>query len=98
MRTRSGANYQARLDSVYAAARDADGDEVRNLRGPVPDLWTDWELRALYELDSADIENRSAIDDDGKATVWLLAGDGSWARAEEATGEGQPKRRASTLG
>jgi protein-L-isoaspartate O-methyltransferase len=86
MRTRSGANYPVRLDWVYAAARDADGDEVRNLRGPVPDLWTDWELRALYELDSADIENRSATDDDGKAIVWLLAGDGSWARAEEATG------------
>jgi len=87
MRTRSSANYPARLDSVYTAARDADGDEVRRLRGPVPDLWTDWELRALYELDSADIENRSATDDDGKVIVWLLAGDGSWARAEEATGK-----------
>jgi protein-L-isoaspartate O-methyltransferase len=87
MRTRSGANYPARLDSVYTAARDADGGDVRSLRGPVPDLWTDWELRALYELDSANIENRSATDDDGKAIVWLLAGDGSWARAEEATGK-----------
>jgi protein-L-isoaspartate O-methyltransferase len=87
MRTRSGANYPPRLDSIYAAARDADGDEVRSLRGPVPDLWTDWELRTLYELDSADIENRSTADDDGNAIVWLLAGDGSWARAEQATGK-----------
>jgi protein-L-isoaspartate O-methyltransferase len=86
MRTRSGANYPPRLDSVYAAARDADGDEVRDLERPVPNLWTDWELRALYELDSPDIENRSATDDDGKTIVWLLAGDGSWARAEEASG------------
>jgi protein-L-isoaspartate O-methyltransferase len=86
MRTRSGANYPARLDSVYAAARDADGDEVRDLQRPVPDLWTDWQLRALYELDSADIENRSATDEDGKAIVWLLARDGSWARADEGTG------------
>jgi hypothetical protein len=38
--------------------------------GSVPDLWTDWELRALYELDSADIENRSAVDDDGKGIYW----------------------------
>ncbi|HEY0616422.1 MAG TPA: hypothetical protein VGD15_02495 [Kribbella sp.] len=53
----------------------------------MPNLWTDWELRALYELDSADIENRSATDDDGKTVVWLLAGDGSWARAEEGTGK-----------
>ena len=88
MRTRSGANYPARLDSVYAAARDADGDEVRNLQGPVPNLWMARELRALYELDSAYIENRSATDENGKATVRLLAGDGSWARAEESTGKG----------
>jgi protein-L-isoaspartate O-methyltransferase len=87
MRTRSGANYPARLDSIYAAARDADGDDVRDLRGPVPNLWVDWELRALYELDSADIENRSATDENGKEIVWLLAGDGSWARAEESTGK-----------
>lgn len=86
MRTRSGANYPAKLDDVYAAARDADGDEVRGLRGPVPNLWTEWELRALYELDSPDIENRSATDDNGKMIVWLLAADGSWARAEEGTG------------
>ncbi len=86
MRTRSAPDYPARLDEVYAAARDADGDEVRPLAGPVPNLWADWELRALYELDSADIENRSATDQDGKQTVWLLAGDGSWARADEASG------------
>ncbi|WP_433023195.1 methyltransferase domain-containing protein [Kribbella sp. CA-294648] len=87
MRTRSGADYPPRLDLVYAAARDADGDEVRDLRGPVPNLWTDWQLRDLYELDNANIENRSATDDDGKTIVWLLAGDGSWARAEEASGK-----------
>lgn len=87
MRTRSSADYPARLDAVYAAARDAAGDEVRDLRAPVPNLWTDWELRALYELDSADVEHRSATDEDGKEIVWLLAQDGSWARAEETTGQ-----------
>ncbi|MFB6726341.1 methyltransferase [Kribbella sp. NPDC056345] len=86
MRTRSTADYPARLNEVYAAARDADGDEVRSLTQPVPNLWTDWELRALYELDSAGIEHRSATDEDEQAIAWLLAADGSWARAEEATG------------
>jgi hypothetical protein len=86
MRTRSTANYPPRLDEVYLAARDAEGDEVRVLRGPVPAFWTEWELRALYELDTADVEHRSGRDEDGTAIVWLLAQDGSWARAEESTG------------
>ncbi|GAB3922712.1 methyltransferase domain-containing protein [Kribbella albertanoniae] len=86
MRTRTTVDYPARLDNVYAAARDSDGDQVRSLTQPVPNLWTDWELRALYELDSANIEHRSATDDNGDAILWLLAADGSWARAEEGAG------------
>jgi len=87
MRTRSGADYPARLDAVYAVAREADGDETRDLRGSIPNLWTDWELRALFELDSPGIENRSATYEDGKQVVWLLADDGSWARADEDAGK-----------
>ncbi|MFK4089233.1 methyltransferase domain-containing protein [Kribbella sp. NPDC020789] len=86
MRTRSGQNYPPRLDEVYSAARDAEGDEVRGLAGPVPDFWSDWQLRALYELDSPDIEHRAGRGDDGTSIVWLLAADGSWARAEEGAG------------
>jgi len=86
MRTRQQADYPSRLDDVYAAARDQPGDEVRKLDGPTPDLWADWSLRCLYELDSPDIENRSATCDDGTELLWLLAADGSWARADEADG------------
>lgn len=86
MRTRQHADYPARLDDVYAAARDDPGDQIRDLTGPVPDLWSDWSLRCLYELDSPDIENRSATHEDGAQVVWLLGADGSWARAEQASG------------
>ncbi len=86
MRTRRAVDYPARLDEVYTAARDQDGDEVRAMSGPMPDLWSDWELRCLYELTSPDIENRSATCDDGTGILWLLASDGSWARAEGASG------------
>jgi SAM-dependent methyltransferase len=86
MRTRRDADYPARLDDVYVAARDGAGDDTRPLTEPVPDLWSDWPLRWLYELDSPDIENRSATLDDGTQVVWLLSADGSWARAEQANG------------
>lgn len=86
MRTRQAPDYPARLDEVYTAARDQDGEEVRSLVAPMPDLWSDWELRCLYELTTPDIENRSATCDDGTGLLWLLASDGSWARAEGASG------------
>lgn len=82
MRTRRDTDYPARLDHIYDAARDQPGDETHQLTGPVPDLWDDWQLRCLYELDSPDIENRSATRDDGSQLLWLLAADGSWARAD----------------
>jgi len=86
MRTRQQADYQPRLDDVYIAARDQPGDEIRKLGHPIPDLWTDWSLRCLYELDNPDIENRSATCEDGTELLWLLAADGSWARVDEADG------------
>jgi len=86
MRTRQQADYQPRLDDVYIAARDQPGDEIRKLGRPIPDLWTDWSLRCLYELDNPDIENRSATCEDGTELLWLLAADGSWARVDEADG------------
>ncbi len=85
MRTRRETDYAARLDHVYGAARDQPGDETRQLTGPLPDLWEDWQLRCLYELDSPDIENRSATREDGSQLLWLLAADGSWARADSET-------------
>lgn len=84
MRTRQSPDYPPRLDLVYDAARDAEADDVRRLTDPIPDLWSDWSLRSLFELDSPDVENRSATLDDGSEIVWLLGDDGSWARAEGA--------------
>lgn len=85
MRTRREPDYPARLDHMYDAARDQPGDETRQLTGPIPDLWDDWQLRCLYELDSPDVENRSATRYDGTQLQWLLATDGSWARADSKT-------------
>lgn len=85
MRTRRKTDYPARLDHVYDAARDQPGTDTSQLSGRLPDLWTDWELRCLYELDTPDIENRSATRDDGTQLLWLLATDGSWARADSKT-------------
>ncbi|MFF1817495.1 hypothetical protein ACFVWG_09370 [Kribbella sp. NPDC058245] len=96
MRARQGDDYPPRFDDVYTAARDASGEEIYRVEGnDVPDLWTDWELRCLYELESPDIEHRSATLDDGSRIMWLLGPDGSWARAEQASGvvhESGPRR------
>lgn len=88
MRTRSAPDYAPRFDATYLAARDAEGGEVRKANGPIPDLWSEWELRCLFELDTPDIEVRTGADDDGNSNgvVWLLGADGAWARAEGATG------------
>jgi hypothetical protein len=82
---------------VFASARDADGDQVRAPEGPIPDLWQEWPLRYLYELDTPDVETRSAVYPDGCRVVWLLAADGSWARAQDdgtapAVHQGGPRR------
>lgn len=87
MRTRQQeADYASRLDDVYGAARDLPGDHIRPLAGPMPDLWTDWSLRHLYELHNPDVEHRTAVLEDGTQLIWLLSRDGSWARAEQSSG------------
>lgn len=82
METRRAADYPPRLQAQYLIARDGEGEAVRCITGAVPDLWQDWPLRWLYELDTPGTEVRSARLPDGRHLVWLLADDGSWARAE----------------
>ncbi|MGK5626956.1 methyltransferase domain-containing protein [Streptomyces sp. URMC 123] len=82
METRQGADYPPRLDTVFAAAREAEGDDVRATDGPIPHLWQEWALTWLFELDTPGTETRAAADDKGGRIVWLLSADGSWARAE----------------
>ncbi|MEV0282425.1 methyltransferase domain-containing protein [Streptomyces sp. NPDC050610] len=76
------ADYPPEFDEVFVAARVREGDDVRSPYGPIPDLWQEWPLRYLFELDTPGVETRAAVYDDGRRVVWLLAADGSWARAE----------------
>lgn len=97
MEARQEADYAPKLDEVFVAARTREGEDVRPPRGPVPDLWRDWSLRWLYELDTPGVETREVVyPDDGRRVVWLLAADGAWARAEDGTSplvhQGGPRR------
>ncbi len=82
MEARQEADYPPKLNDVFAVAREGDGEQVRAADGPVPDLWQAWPLRWLYELDTPGVETRAATMPDGRRVLWLLASDGSWARAE----------------
>ncbi|SFC55682.1 methyltransferase domain-containing protein [Streptomyces aidingensis] len=83
METRQEADYPPKLNEVFATAREDEGDEVRAADGPIPDLWQEWPLRWLFELDTPGIETRAAVYPDGKRCVWLLSADGSWSRSEQ---------------
>ncbi|MFJ6214569.1 methyltransferase domain-containing protein [Streptomyces sp. NPDC092296] len=84
MEARRESDYPPRLHHVFASARGGGGEDVRACRGPVPDLWQDWQLRYLYELDTPGVETRAALSPQGQRILWLLAADGSWARAEDS--------------
>ncbi|AJT64866.1 hypothetical protein T261_3196 [Streptomyces lydicus] len=96
METRRGADYPPKLNDVFVSARVREGEDVRTPDGPIPDLWQEWALRWLYELDSPGTETRAIIDGEGRRVVWLLSADGSWARAEESekskVHQGGPRR------
>lgn len=97
MAARREADYPPLLHDVFDRARDREGETVRPPDGPVPDLWREWALRCLYELDTPGVETRAATyPDDGHRVVWLLAPDGSWARAQDGAAslvhQGGPRR------
>ncbi|QES42332.1 protein-L-isoaspartate(D-aspartate) O-methyltransferase [Streptomyces venezuelae] len=97
MEARRGADYPGKLDDVFVTARVREGEDVRAPEGVIPDLWQEWPLRWLFELDTPGVETRAATyPDDGRRVVWLLAADGSWARAEDGTSpvvhQGGPRR------
>ncbi|MEU1630044.1 methyltransferase domain-containing protein [Streptomyces sp. NPDC020096] len=85
METRQEADYPPKLNDVFSAARESEGDDVRPADGPIPDLWQEWSLRWLYELQTPGIETRAASYPDGRRVLWLLAADGSWARGEDGS-------------
>ncbi|MCQ8192172.1 methyltransferase domain-containing protein [Streptomyces rugosispiralis] len=84
METRQEADYPPKLNDVFTLAREGDGEQVRAAVGPIPDLWQEWPLRWLYELDTPGVETRAVKMPDGRRVLWLLAADGSWACAEES--------------
>jgi protein-L-isoaspartate O-methyltransferase len=97
MKARQQADYPPRLNDVFTSVRERDGEDVRLPYAPIPDLWQDWALRYLFELDTPGVETRSAMDpDNDRRVTWLLAADGSWARAEDGPGprvhQGGPRR------
>ncbi|MGX1854163.1 methyltransferase domain-containing protein [Streptomyces sp. NPDC055299] len=97
MAARQAADYPAKLNDIFVSARVREGEDVRPTDGAIPDLWQEWPLRWLYELETPGVETRAATyPDDGRRVVWLLAADGSWARAEDGATplvhQGGPRR------
>jgi protein-L-isoaspartate O-methyltransferase len=83
METRQDTDYPPKLNELFAMARENEGEDVRRPDGPVPDLWQEWPLRYLFELDTPGVETRAARFPDARRVLWLLGPDGSWARAED---------------
>lgn len=93
METRQEADYPPKLNDLFTTARESDGEEVRRPDGPVPDLWHEWPLRYLFELDTPGVETRAATLPDGRRVLWLLGAGGG------RPGPGGPsKRPASPVG
>jgi len=66
----------------------ADGEAVAASRYPVVDPTWGWELDAMLSVTTPGITYRSDTDaQTGVTTVWMVHGDGSWARASGKDGE-----------
>lgn len=89
MPARSGGDYPPRLDELFAAVRDQDGEHVGRGRYPIVDVGGAWELWSMLEIVAPGIEHRYDEGPDGRRTAWMLHADGSWARAV-ATGPDLP--------
>lgn len=89
MTTRSGPDYPAGPDDLYASVRDLTGDHVTRGRYPVVQVEEAWELHSMLEVTAPGIVHYYEESDDGRRTAWMLHADGSWARAS-AHGIGTP--------
>lgn len=91
MRTRSGQDYPAGLRERFAAIRDAEGEQVSTGRYPVVNVAEAWELYSTLGVTiPGGVQHHYAETPDGKRTAWMLAPDGSWARAT-STGDDPPE-------
>jgi protein-L-isoaspartate O-methyltransferase len=85
MRGRSGPGYPPPLLDNHPQAVDGEGAEVSASPFPVPRQWS-WELHSNLALIVPGIEDHYEQGPGGLRIAWLLAPDGSWARAEQKEG------------
>jgi protein-L-isoaspartate O-methyltransferase len=81
MATRTGPDYPAGTDELFAAIEHADGDEVTTGRYPVIAVNEAWELSSMLEVTAPGVVHYYDEGDDGTRTAWMVHPDGSWARA-----------------
>jgi protein-L-isoaspartate O-methyltransferase len=90
MHTRSGHDYPPGLRERFAAIRDAEGEQVSTGRYPVVSVAEAWELHSMLGVTvPGGVSHHYAATPDGRRTAWMLAPDGSWARAT-GTGDDPP--------
>lgn len=89
MTSRSGPDYPPALLDQYPNARDEHGEQASVGRYPLVNVGSAWELMSMLGVTVPGIEHHYQQNTDGTRTAWLLAPDGSWARAT-ATGDGPP--------
>ncbi|MFJ9713901.1 hypothetical protein [Streptomyces sp. NPDC101234] len=89
MRTRHGDDYEHTSDEMWDKAQTADGDQVSTSRYPLLYVPDSWEVMSMLELLAPGIDHRVGQEGDER-DVWMLHGDGSWARATTAGLLGSP--------
>jgi protein-L-isoaspartate O-methyltransferase len=85
MPARTGHGYPPDLLATHPQARDGDGDVAGGSAYPVPREWS-WDLHSNLAILVPGIEDHYETAQDGTRRAWLLAPDGSWARAEGRDG------------
>lgn len=87
MKVRHDADYPPLLEELLSRVGVEDGEEVGEGMYPVLDLANAWELRSMYELTTPGVELYFE-QTEGRKTLYMLHGDGSWARATSVSGLG----------
>jgi protein-L-isoaspartate O-methyltransferase len=82
MHTRSGQDYLPGIRERFTTIRDAEGEQVSTGRYPVVNVAEAWDLHsALGVTIPGGVSHYYTETPEGKRTAWMLASDGSWARA-----------------
>ena len=84
MTARSEPDYPPALLDQHPGARDGQGEQASAGRYPVVDVGSAWELMSMLGVTVSGIQHHYERNTDGTRTAWLLAPDGSWARASAA--------------